>query len=86
MSIMFCDFNMFELKSSVLKTTDEIENYPIFTGTFNEVCDFMSTEYQTHQYDKIVLAGPYATAVENYIRAYSRINYNLDDIEIEVLP
>jgi len=45
----------------------------------------MATEYQTHKYDKIVLGGPYAEAVESRVRAYSRTNYNFEDINIEVI-
>ena len=45
----------------------------------------MATEYQTHNYDKIVLAGPYAEVVQDRILMYSRANYNFDDINIEVV-
>jgi len=85
MPIMFCNFNMFDINSQVVAIKEGAETWPLFAGTFDEICDYMATEYQTHKYEKILLAGPYATAVENRVRAYSRTNYNFEDINIEIL-
>ena len=85
MPIMYCNFNMFDMVSQVIAIKEGVDSWPIFTGTFEDVCDFMATEYQTQKYEKIVLAGPYATAVRDRVRIYSKINYNFEDINIEVI-
>ena len=86
MSIMYCNFNMFELKSDVLSIDEENNTTIIYTDTFDKICEFMSEAYQTHNYEKIVLAGPYAIALEGHIRGYSRAKYGKDDeINIEVI-
>ena len=86
MPIMYCHFNMFDMTSSVLATNENSENVTVlFTGTFEDLCEFMAAEYQTHKYEKIVLAGPYANAVEDRVRTYSKTNYNFDNINIEVM-
>ena len=85
MPIMFCNFNMFDINAQVIYAQEGETSYPLFTGTFEEVCSFMATEYQTHKYDKIVLAGPYGATLEDRVRAYSKTNYNFEDIKIEVI-
>ena len=85
MPVMFCNFNMFDMNAQVLAVQDDTEMWPLFTGTFEDVCSYMAEAYQTHKYKKIVLAGPYAEADQDRVRTYSRVNYNLEDIEIEVI-
>ena len=85
MRIMFCNFNMFDINAQVVCAQEDGNNYTLFTGTFEDVCDFMATEYQTHKYNKIVLSGQYGTALADRIRAYSIANYNFEDIKIEVI-
>ena len=85
MSVMFCNFNMFDMKSQVLALNEDKETWPLFTGNFEDVCDYMASEYQTHKYEKIMLSGPYAEVVEQRIRAYSKTHYNFEDINIEVI-
>lgn len=85
MPIMYCNFNMFDMTSQVLAVDEGKQTWPLFTGTFEDICDFMATEYQTHKYDKIVLSGPYANAVEDRVRTYSKVNYNFENINIEVI-
>lgn len=85
MRIMYCHFNMFDMYSQVLAIEDDKEPWPLFTGTFDDVCSYMATEYQTHNYEKILLAGPYAEAVQDRVITYSKSKYNYEDINIEVL-
>lgn len=86
MPIMYCNFNMFDMSSPVLCIAEGEDSYPIFRGSFEEVCDFMATEYQTNKYNKIILAGPYATTLEDRVRTYALINYNnVENINIEVI-
>ena len=85
MPIMYCNFNMFDINAQVVYVDEGKESFALFTGTFEEVCEFMAEQYQSHKYQKIVLGGPYAEAVENRVRAYSRTNYNFNDINIEVI-
>ena len=82
---MFCNFNMFDMTSQVFCVSDAMSSYPLFTGDFESVCNYMAAEYQTHNYDKIMLAGPYAPVVEQRVRAYSKTNYNFEDINIETV-
>lgn len=76
---------MFDMNSQVIAVREGAESYPIFTGNFEEICDFMAAEYQTNQYEKIILSGPYASTVEDRVRAYSVTNYNNNDIVIEII-
>ena len=85
MPVMFCNFNMFDVNSQVISVQEDGVSRPLFIGNFEEICGFMAVEYQTHKYDKIVLSGPYADTLSVRIRAYSRANYNFDDIKIEVI-
>ena len=82
---MFCQYNMFDAESQVYVLQEGQDSYSIFKGNFEELTNFMATEYQTHKYEKIVLAGPYAQVVEQRIRTFSKTNYNFDDINIEVI-
>ena len=82
---MFCQYNMFDAESQIYVLQEGQESYSIFKGNFEELTNFMATEYQTHKYEKIVLAGPYAEVVEQRIRTFSKTNYNFDDINIEVI-
>lgn len=86
MPVMYCSFNMFDMNAQVLAVKEGADSWPLFTGTFEEICDFMATEYQTHGYEKIVLMGPYADVVEDRVRAYAMVNYNNGiDMNIEVI-
>jgi hypothetical protein len=77
---------MFDMTAQVIAVKEGSDNWPLFTGTFEDVCDFMASEYQTGKYDKIVLAGPYASVVEDRTRAYAMTNYNNGiDMKIEVI-
>ena len=85
MCIMYCNFNMFDLNAQVVSVNENNTNAALFYGNFEEVSEFMAAEYQTHNYEKIVLGGAYARTLEDRIRAYSKVNYNFDDINIEVI-
>ena len=86
MHVIYCDMNMFTLNSKVYDIDENEHGVSLFSGDFEQVCDFIAAEYQTRNYSKIVLAGPYAEAVEDRVRAYSALNYNnRDDIKIEVI-
>lgn len=82
---MYCNFNMFDMNSIVLNIEEGKETQPLFMGSFDDISNYMAAEYQTKQYDKIVLAGPYAEAVQDRILTYSKKNYNYDNINIEVV-
>ena len=77
---MFCNFNLFDVNAQVIAVQENGSTKPLFSGNFEDVCEFMAGEYQNNNYDKIVLAGPYATAVESRVRAYSIANYNFKEI------
>lgn len=85
MRLMYCNFNMFDMNAQVLALEEGKEGWPVFTGAFEDVCNYMAAEYQTKKYDKIILAGPYAEAVQDRVITYGKLNYNLDNINIEVV-
>ena len=82
---MFCRFNMFDINSQVIAVQEGKESFPIFSGNFEDICSFIAAEYQTHKYEKIVLSGPYADTLYVRIRAYSKANYNFEDINVEIM-
>ena len=59
--------------------------YTLCSGTIQEVCELMSSYYATGVYHQIVLKGTLAESAADQIRSYSKLNYHLDDINIEVL-
>lgn len=85
--IMFCNFDLFDINAQVIAVQENGSTKPLFSGNFEDVCEFMAGEYQNNNYDKIILAGPgpYATAIEDRVRAYSIANYNFKDINIEIM-
>ena len=83
--IMFCNFNMFDVNSQVVSVESNGTMKSLFSGNFEDICEFMAGEYQNNDYEKIVLAGPYAEAVEDRVIAYSKANYSFDNINIEVI-
>ena len=83
--MMFCNFNLFDINAQVVSVQENGEMKPLFSGNFEDVCEFMAAEYQNGDYDKIVLSGPYAGAVEDRVIAYSKANYSFDNINIEVI-
>lgn len=83
--IMFCNFNLFDINAQVVAVEDNGTVKPLFSSNFEDVCEFMADEYQNNNYERIILAGPYAEAVESRVRAYSIANYNFEDINIEIM-
>ncbi len=85
MPIIYCNYNMFTLTSPVVCVQEGKDTYNLFNGNFEEIRNFIVTEYHTHEYEKVILAGPYAKTLENEIQVYNTIKYNLKDIKIEVI-
>ena len=86
MPVMFCNFNLFDVESAVIAIEqDGSQATCLFKGNFEEVCNFMAAEYKNNQYEKILLSGPYATAVRERTLTFANTNYNYDDINIEVI-
>ena len=85
MPVMFCQFNMFDVESQVYCIEEGQESYSMFKGNFEEITDFLAAEYQQHEYEKIVLAGPYAEVVEQRVRTSAAKNFDCQDIKIEVI-
>lgn len=82
---MFCYFDPFTITQTVLAITPE-SSYTLCTGqTMNEVCDLIASYYATGIYRQVILKGQLAETAADQIRMYGRLNYNLNDIEIEVI-
>ena len=50
-----------------------------------EIAVFMAQAYSTKKYDRIVLKGSQTEQIVEDIRFYGLTNYNLNNIEIEVI-
>jgi hypothetical protein len=50
-----------------------------------EIAVFMAQAYSTKKYDRIVLQGSQTEKIVEDIRFYGLTNYNLNNIEIEVI-
>ena len=84
MPIMFCYIDPFVMDQQVVKLTPGTTEV-LFTGSLDNVCQFMSNEYHNGDYNKITLTGMLAESVAEKIRDYGKTLYDLNDIEIEVL-
>ena len=85
MPVIFCNFDMFNMNAQVLVVKEGAQTQPLFTGDFESVCNYMAAEYSTNNYAKIILAGPYAKVLEDRVRTYSMMNYNNNEINIEII-
>ena len=85
MPIMFCYFDPFAYTHTILAINVE-SSITLANGTKEEVCDLMASYYATGDYQQIVLKGNLAESAADMIRSYSKVNYNLSNIDIEVLP
>ena len=85
MHVIYCNMNMFTLNSTVYDINEDEHGTSLFSGNFEEVSDFIAAEYKTGKYGKVILAGPYAEALEDRVRAYSALNYDMNDIKIEIM-
>ena len=84
MPIMFCYFDPFTITQNVLVITQD-DSYSLCAGSMDEVCDLMAAYYATGNYSQIVLKGTLAETAATQIRTYAKMNYNLNEINIEVL-
>lgn len=84
MPLMFCYFDPFVMQQTVF-AVEPNENTPLFEGTMDEVCSLIASYYATGNYERIILTGALAKSAADHIRVYGKINYNLDDINIEVI-
>lgn len=84
MPIMFCYFDPFTMKQTVMAITQNSSAF-LCDGSMEEVCDLMAAYYATGNYSQIVLKGMLAESAADQIRTYAKTNYNLSNINIEVL-
>ena len=84
MPIMFCYIDPFVINQQVVKLTPG-DTEVIFRGSLREISDFMATEYNNGNYDRITLKGNIADSVAEQIRNFAKLTYGLKEIKIEVL-
>lgn len=84
MPIIFCYFDPFTITQNVLVITQD-NSYSLCTGSMEEVCDLMAAHFATGNYSQIVLKGTLAKTAADQIRTYAKTNYNLYNVNIEVL-
>lgn len=80
MRIMYCNFNMFTLNSSVI----DDQNNLLCSGDLKTVAEFMAMTYGQNDYGKIILEGPYAEVLKESVLNYGKTKYNLNEMNIEV--
>ena len=87
MPVMFCNFDMFNMNAQVFSVdeNDPSKSTLLYSGNFEDICNFIATEYQSNKYNRVVLSGPYAEAVKDKVLTYSKSNYNFNEMSIEVL-
>lgn len=84
MPIMFCHIDPFVMNQTVVEmSSDTLET--IFAGSMLQIADFMAKAYSTKKYERIILQGQMADDIAEQIRTYALTDYNLNNIEIEVL-
>ena len=84
MPIMFCYIDPFIMTQNILEISED-NSFNLASGSIDDVCKLMASYYQTGKYSQIVLKGSLAETAADQIRTYGKLNYNLNDIEIEVL-
>lgn len=84
MPVMFCYIDPFIMNQQVVRLTPG-DTEVIFTGDLDDVCQFITTEYNNGGYDRVALKGTLADSVADRIREDSMRLYGLKEIEIEVL-
>jgi hypothetical protein len=42
---MFCNFNLFDVNAQVVAVQENGSTRPLFSGNFEDVCEFMASEY-----------------------------------------
>lgn len=86
MQIMYCIDDPFVFGLTVYARNDETNMVKrLFSGSKEEVCHFMAEEWNNSEYEQILLHGTEAEDMKNTIYRYSAINYNNENIRIEVL-
>ena len=84
MPVMYCLWDPFVWGTTVYKK-DDTSIEPLFTGDFEEVCEFMANKWNEKDYEKIILSGIGVDGMANRIRTYALTNYNNLNINIEVI-
>lgn len=84
MPIMFCLWDPFTFGTTVF-CQDGDKKSSLFSGNFEEVCEYIAQEWQHGKYSKVILGGIGADGMKERIRTYAITNYNNFNIEIEVL-
>lgn len=84
MPVIYCNIDPFVMKQSVLEMSNNGAEV-IFSGNMTEIAVFMAQAYSTKKYDRIVLQGSQTEKIVEDIRFYGLTNYNLNNIEIEVI-
>lgn len=84
MPVIYCSIDPFVMNQTVLEMSDN-NTKAIFNGNMTEIAVFMAQAYSTKKYDRIILQGSQTEKIVEDIRFYGLTNYNLNNIEIEVI-
>lgn len=84
MPIMYCLWDPFTFGTTVYRKDDNTIS-PLFTGNFEEVCEYMANKWHEESFEKIILGGIGADGMKERIHTYALTNYNNFDIKIEVI-
>lgn len=84
MPVMFCYIDPFIMSQQVVEITPD-NNTVIFKGSLEAACEYMANQYESKEYDRIVLKGGLADSAAEMIREYAITKYSAKNIKIEVL-
>lgn len=84
MPVMYCFWDPFTFGTTVYRKDDNT-TMPMFTGNFEEVCEFIATKWNDGNYDKVILGGIGADGMKERIHTYALTNYNNLNMKIEVI-
>lgn len=86
MKKIFCNLNLFDQNQQVFIIDDCGQQY-ITNIDFENLSEKISTMSNISDINHIVLAGPkiFCSKVANEILTYSKINYNRNEIEVEII-
>ena len=88
MKKIFCDLHLFNLEHNVyVIDLDNNSTELITTVSIEELPEIISAVCHSRNIDNILLQGNsiYSSAIAEDIIAYSKINYNKNNLEIEVV-
>ena len=87
MNTILCNFNLFDLKQTILMLSEETNSYmPIGQSETQDLGSTIALLCDTYKVNKVRLIGhsSYAENIKKDILLFSKMTYNNNDIEVEI--